>query len=105
MGADWAERCVDTGVISDRENRKVGQKRRLVSLGPIRAVIVLTYALIVIFSAMTTPAVAADTSPYVQFSVALLTGVLGFVGSWIGAQVALTNFKKQRAFDKQLEWY
>jgi hypothetical protein len=37
--------------------------------------------------------------------VAVLTGLLGFVGSWIGAQVALINFKRQRAFDKQLDWY
>ncbi|MGM4926134.1 hypothetical protein AB8A31_24755 [Tardiphaga sp. 804_B3_N1_9] len=37
--------------------------------------------------------------------VTIIPGVLGFVGSWIGAQVALSNFKQQRAFDKKLDWY
>jgi hypothetical protein len=36
---------------------------------------------------------------------AVVPGVLGFVGSWLGAQVALSNFKQQRAFDKKLDWY
>jgi TPR repeat protein len=36
---------------------------------------------------------------------AALTAAAGFIGSWIGAQLALSNFKKQRAFDKQLDWY
>jgi hypothetical protein len=36
---------------------------------------------------------------------AVLPGLLGFVGSWIGAQIAMSSFKRQRAFDKQLDWY
>jgi hypothetical protein len=31
--------------------------------------------------------------------------LLGFIGSWMGAQIALLSFKRQRAFDKQLDWY
>jgi hypothetical protein len=27
------------------------------------------------------------------------------IGSWVGAHLALSGFKQQRAFDKQLEWY
>jgi hypothetical protein len=36
---------------------------------------------------------------------ALLTGLLGFVGSWMGAQIALIQLKRERAFEKQLDWY
>jgi hypothetical protein len=54
---------------------------------------------------MITPALASDGPPYLPAYVAFLTGLLGFVGSWIGAHVALVNFKRQRAFDKQLDWY
>jgi hypothetical protein len=36
---------------------------------------------------------------------AVLSGILGFVGSLIGANFALRNFKRQRTFDKQLDWY
>jgi hypothetical protein len=31
--------------------------------------------------------------------------IAAFLGSWIGAIVALSRFKKERAFDKQLAWY
>ena len=31
--------------------------------------------------------------------------IAAFVGSWVGAQLALSGFKKQRAFDRQLDWY
>jgi hypothetical protein len=58
--------------------------------GAARIVAILTLAGIV------TPALADETrgSPYLTAYVALLTGVLGFVGSWIGAYVALANFKR-----------
>jgi TPR repeat protein len=36
---------------------------------------------------------------------AAVTAAAGFIGSWIGAQLALSSFKRQRAFDKQLDWY
>jgi hypothetical protein len=36
---------------------------------------------------------------------AALTAAAGFLGSWVGAQLALLSFKRQRAFDKQLDWY
>ena len=31
--------------------------------------------------------------------------IAAFLGSWVGAQVALLRFKKERAFDRQLDWY
>lgn len=31
--------------------------------------------------------------------------IAAFLGSWVGAQMALTRFKKERAFEKQLAWY
>ena len=45
------------------------------------------------------------TKEAVPLIAALLTGVLGFAGSWIGAQIGLLRFKRERAFDKQLDWY
>jgi TPR repeat protein len=36
---------------------------------------------------------------------AIASGLMGFIGSWLGAQIALSNFKRQRAFEKQLDWY
>jgi hypothetical protein len=64
-----------------------------------------------VFGLSTIPTTAwADTPPsgappYLSVYVAILTGLFGFVGSWMGAHIALFNFKKQRAFDKQLDWY
>jgi hypothetical protein len=52
-----------------------------------------------------TSAPTATGPPYLSVYIAILTGLLGFFGSWIGAHVALLNFKRQRAFDKQLDWY
>ena len=49
-------------------------------------------------------AMAASPS-YIPLYAALATGVLGFVGSWLGAQIGLSSFRRQRAFDKQLDWY
>jgi hypothetical protein len=45
------------------------------------------------------------TNPYVQVYAAIASGLMGFIGSWLGAQIALLSFKRQRAFDKQLDWY
>jgi hypothetical protein len=42
---------------------------------------------------------------YMDLYVAIFTAGAGFVGSWIGAKLALGGFKQQRAFDKQLDWY
>jgi hypothetical protein len=60
-------------------------------------------------STIATTAWADTPSPcapsYLSIYVALLTGMLGFLGSWMGAHIALLNFKRQRAFDKQLDWY
>src|SRR5438067_4914721 len=36
---------------------------------------------------------------------ALIAAFAAFFGSWVGAQVALSRFKKERAFDRQLDWY
>ena len=36
---------------------------------------------------------------------ALIAAFAAFLGSWVGAQVALLRFKKERAFDRQLDWY
>jgi len=47
----------------------------------------------------------STVSPYLTVYVAIVTALFGFVGSWLGAQVALLSFKRQRAFDKQLDWY
>jgi hypothetical protein len=47
---------------------------------------------------------ASDSSTTVVYA-AVVTAVAGFIGSWIGAQLALSSFKRQRAFDKQLDWY
>jgi|GEM_PF-4652571 len=72
--------------------------------GPVRIILGVICAIVVASNALVAPALAAD-SLYLNASLSLLTGVLGFLGSWIGAQVALANFKRQRAFDKQLDWY
>ena len=45
------------------------------------------------------------TNPYVPLYAAIASGLMGFFGSWLGAQIALSNFKRQRAFEKQVEWY
>lgn len=31
--------------------------------------------------------------------------IAAFIGSWFGANQALSRFKKERAFDRQLDWY
>jgi len=31
--------------------------------------------------------------------------IAAFLGSWIGAIAALSRFKRERAFDRQLDWY
>jgi hypothetical protein len=51
--------------------------------------------------------VVLTSSPLFSAAVyaAALTAVAGFIGSWVGAQLALSSFKQQRAFDKQLDWY
>ncbi len=36
---------------------------------------------------------------------ALVTALSALLGAWVGARVALDQFKKERAFDTQLEWY
>jgi hypothetical protein len=60
---------------------------------------------------LTVAANAGDTpsNPYIPLFSSIispvLSGLLGFAGSLIGANFALTNFKRQRAFDKQLDWY
>jgi hypothetical protein len=36
---------------------------------------------------------------------ALYALIAAALGSWVGAQVALSRFKKERAFDRQLDWY
>jgi hypothetical protein len=60
---------------------------------------------------LTVAASAGDTpsNPYIPLFSSIispvLSGLLGFAGSLIGANFALTNFKRQRAFDKQLDWY
>jgi hypothetical protein len=46
-----------------------------------------------------------STASYVPLYAAAFTAVAGFLGSLFGAQIALLNFKSQRAFDKQLDWY
>jgi hypothetical protein len=48
--------------------------------------------------------IAADPD-YYKYVFAVLTGFLGFAGSWFGAQLAFRSFKRERAFDKQLDWY
>jgi hypothetical protein len=58
-----------------------------------------------LFSTSAWAQAAPAAPPYISLIVAVITGVFGFVGSWLGAQVALMNFKKQRAFDKKLDWY
>lgn len=66
-----------------------------------------------IVARFTVAANAADSppssSPYIPLFSSVITpilsGLFGFVGSVIGANFALTNFKRQRAFDKQLDWY
>jgi hypothetical protein len=45
------------------------------------------------------------TTMYAAVYAAALTAAAGFIGSWFGAQLALSGFKQQRAFDKQLDWY
>lgn len=42
---------------------------------------------------------------YISLVIPVITGLLGFLGAWLGARLALANFKKQKAFDKQLDWY
>jgi hypothetical protein len=51
------------------------------------------------------PQSASSVPTYWTMYVAILTGLLGFLGSWIGAHLALSSFKRQRAFDKQLDLY
>jgi rRNA maturation endonuclease Nob1 len=31
--------------------------------------------------------------------------IAAFIGSWVGAQTALSRFKKERAFERRLQWY
>jgi hypothetical protein len=63
--------------------------------------------LIAILVLLTTNAFAGEDgkSSTVSILVVAITGVFGFLGSWLGANLALQSFKRQRAFDKQLDWY
>ncbi len=94
--------CIGAISNSERCNRQITLP---IPPQPVRMIIYLICAFTIASNTMIGPALAADTPPYVQISLALMTGLLGFIGSWIGAQVALGNFRKQRAFDKQLDWY
>jgi hypothetical protein len=42
------------------------------------------------------------TQPLATILAALIAA---FLGSWLGALVAFSRFKKERAFDRQLDWY
>jgi hypothetical protein len=55
----------------------------------------------------TTSAFAETNEKSATFSIliATITAAFGFLGSWLGANFALDSFKRQRAFDKQLDWY
>ena len=39
------------------------------------------------------------------FATILAALIAAFLGSWLGALTALSRFKKERAFEKQLGWY
>jgi hypothetical protein len=73
---------------------------------PLKIFVGVTFSIVIVSIVMMAPALAADGAPsYLSAYVAVLTGLLGFIGSWVGAQIGLANFKRQRTFDKQLEWY
>lgn len=36
---------------------------------------------------------------------AAITLISGFLGAWLGSVIALSRFRKERAFDRQLDWY
>lgn len=73
---------------------------------PLKIFVGVTFAIVITSNVTITPALAAEGAPpYLSAYVAVLTGLLGFIGSWVGAQIGLINFKRQRAFDKQLDWY
>jgi len=36
---------------------------------------------------------------------ALLSGATALVGAWLGAAIALSRFKHERAFDRRIDWY
>jgi hypothetical protein len=39
------------------------------------------------------------------FATVLAALIAAFLGSWFGAAVALAQFKEERAFERQLDWY
>src|SRR5438128_756374 len=40
-----------------------------------------------------------------EFLKAAIPLLSGLVGSWIGAQFAFSKFRRERAFDRRLDWY
>ena len=58
-----------------------------------------------IFATTNAFAAADEKSSTIAILIAVITAVFGFLGSWLGASFALQSFKRQRAFDKQLDWY
>jgi hypothetical protein len=45
------------------------------------------------------------TQPMATIIGALIAAIAGFLGAWFGVQLALSRFKKERAFDRQIDWY
>lgn len=40
-----------------------------------------------------------------EWIVTLAPALTGLLGAWVGASVALRKFKRQRGFDRRLDWY
>jgi hypothetical protein len=36
---------------------------------------------------------------------ALLSATTALLGAWLGADIALSRFKRERAFDRRIDWY
>ena len=36
---------------------------------------------------------------------ALVSGTTALLGAWLGAAIALSRFKRERAFDRRIDWY
>jgi len=40
-----------------------------------------------------------------KLAAAVVSLISGFLGAWLASAIALSRFRKERAFDRQLDWY
>lgn len=80
-------------------------KRPLSRVAAIIVIVALnTLLMVVMWIAVRGLLLTGDFNHQIILSI-LLTTLSALIGAWVGAHIALGRFKKERAFDKRLQWY